>query len=66
MKPRGNGENAATQQKLDVVIELMQRLVAIEMARGGTTQQVIAQHLHVSKTNVVAMLKGVRLGRQQE
>jgi hypothetical protein len=61
MKSRGDADNAALEQKLDVLIGLMRQLVALEMARGGTTQQVIAKHLHVSKTNVVAMLKGVRL-----
>ena len=67
MKSRGNTDSAALEQKLDVMIGLMRQLVALEMARGGTTQQVIAGHLHVSKTNVVAMLKGVRLdGRQQQ
>ena len=66
MKARGGGDNAALEQKLDAVIGLMRQLVALEMARGGTTQQVIAKHLRVSKTNVVAMLKGVRLGGQQE
>jgi hypothetical protein len=64
MKSKGNGGNAALERKLDVVIGLIQHLVALEMARGGTTQQVIASHLRVSKTNVVAMLKGVRLGGQ--
>jgi hypothetical protein len=66
MKSRGSGDNTALEQKLDVVIGLLQHLVGLEMARGGTTQQVIASHLHVSKTNVVAMLKGVRLGDQQQ
>ena len=64
MKSKVKAENAALEQKLDVIIGLMQHLVALEMARGGTTQQTIASHLHVSKTNVVAMLKDVRLGGQ--
>jgi transcriptional regulator len=61
MKSRKDVDNAALGQKLDAMIGLMRQLVALQMARGGTTQQVIAKHLRLSKTNVVAMLKGVRL-----
>ncbi len=67
MKSRASGENAAVEQKLDVVIGLLQHLVALEMARDGTSKQAIAKHLHLAKATVVSMLKGVKLdGRQQE
>jgi hypothetical protein len=66
MKSRASGENAL-EQKLDVVIVLLQHLVALEMAREGTPKQTIAKHLRLAKATVVSMLKGVKLdGRQQE
>ena len=61
-----DGDNAALEQKLDVVIGLLQQLVALEMAREGTPKQAIAKQLRVAKATVVSMLKGVKLdGRQQ-
>jgi hypothetical protein len=66
MKSRETGENAVLEQKLDTIIELLQHLVAIEMAKEGTPKQAIAKHLHVAKATVVSMLQGVKLdGRQQ-
>ncbi len=52
--------NQSIEKKLDVVIELLQRLLAIELAKGGATQEVIGKHLHVAKATVVKMLKGVK------
>jgi DNA-binding MarR family transcriptional regulator len=67
MKYRASDDNAALEQKLDVVIGLLQHLVALEMAREGTPKQAIAKHLRLAKATVVSMLKGVSLdGRQHE
>jgi hypothetical protein len=66
MKSRDTGENAVLEKKLDTVIELLQYLVALDMAREGTPKQAIAKHLHLAKATVVSMLQGVKLdGRQQ-
>lgn len=48
------------EKKLDVVIELLQRLLALELSKSGVTQEVIGKQLHVAKATVVEMLKGVR------
>jgi hypothetical protein len=66
MKSRETSENAVLEGKLDTVIELLQRLLALEMASKGTSKQTIAKHLHLAKATVVSMLQGVKLdGRQQ-
>jgi predicted transcriptional regulator len=52
--------NQTIARKLDVVIELLQRLLALELARSGATQETIGKHLHVAKATVVKMLQGVK------
>ena len=52
--------NAGIEKKLDVVIELLQNLLALELSKGGVTQDVISKRLHVAKATVVEMLKGVK------
>lgn len=52
--------NAGIEKKLDVVIELLQNLLALELSKGGVTQDIIAKRLHVAKATVVEMLKGVK------
>jgi predicted transcriptional regulator len=52
--------NNTIEQKLDEAIGLLQHLLALELAREGVTQQVIAKHIHVAKATVVNMLKGVK------
>ena len=52
--------NQITEKKLDIVIELLQHLVALELSKSGVTQKVIGKRLHVAKATVVEMLKGVR------
>lgn len=49
MKPGGDGVNAAVEQKLDVVIGLLQHLAALEMVRDGTSNQAIAKHLRLAR-----------------
>lgn len=60
--------NGATnlEQKLDTAIGLLQHLLALELAREGVPQQMIAKHLHMAKASVNAMLKGVKVRGQQK
>lgn len=51
--------NQTIEKKLDVVIELLQHLVAVELTKSGVTQEVIGKRLH-AKATVVEMLKGVK------
>jgi DNA-binding MarR family transcriptional regulator len=53
-------ENGTIEQKLDKIIELLQHLLALELARSGATQQAIGKHIHVAKATVVKMLKGIQ------
>ena len=46
-------------EKLDTVISLLQHLLVLQLAEKGVTQQAIAKHIHVAKSSVVEMLKGV-------
>ena len=52
--------NQTIEKKLDVVIELLQHLVAVELTKSGVTQEAIGKRLHVAKATVVEMLKGVK------
>lgn len=66
MKSRGTNENALLEEKMDTVIGLLQQLLALELAREGTSKQAIAKHLRLAKATVVSMMMGVKLdGRQQ-
>lgn len=55
-----NNPNQTVEKKLDVVIELLQNLLALELSKNGVTQDVIGKRLHVAKSTVVEMLKGVK------
>lgn len=50
----------SVEQKLDEAISLLQHLLVLELAREGVSQQEIAKHIHIAKSKVVTMLKGVR------
>ncbi|KKT96557.1 MAG: hypothetical protein UW97_C0008G0014 [Parcubacteria group bacterium GW2011_GWA2_45_15] len=52
--------NIGIEKRLNVVIELLQNLLALELSKGGVTQDVISKRLHVAKATVVEMLKGVK------
>lgn len=52
--------NPNIEEKLDVVIELLQHILALELFESGVTQEVIGKRLHVAKATVVEMLKGVK------
>lgn len=51
--------DSKTDEKLDTIIELLQHLLALELARAGATQEEIGKHLHVAKATVVQMLRGL-------
>jgi len=53
-------DNKIIEKKLDVVIELMQQLVAIELYRSDVTQGAIGKRLHIAKKTVGEILKGVK------
>jgi hypothetical protein len=48
------------QSKLDMIIELLRNLVALELSRSGASREVIGKRLHVAKGSVVEMLKGIK------
>ena len=52
--------NQTIEKKLNVVIELLQHLLALELSKSSVTQEVIGKRLHVAKATVVEMLKGVK------
>jgi len=52
--------NQTIEKKLDVVIELLQHLLALELSKSGVTQEVIGKRLHVAEATVVEMLKGIK------
>jgi len=49
--------------KLDTLIGLSRNMLALELWKSGTTQEEIARRLHVSKSTVVEMLRGVEKRR---
>lgn len=53
-------ENNKVEKKLDVVIALLNHIIAVELYRGGATQDDICKSLHIHKTNVGKMLKGIK------
>lgn len=56
--------NQLIETKLDVVIEILQNLLAPELSKNGATQEVIGKRLHVAKASVVEMLKGIKKEKQ--
>ena len=46
--------------KLDIVINLLRTLLALELSKGGMTHEQIRKHLGVAKQTVNEMLRGVR------
>jgi hypothetical protein len=54
-----NGQ--AIQEKLDTIIELLQSLLALELSRNRVPRDIIGKRLHVAKSTVVKMLKGIKI-----
>lgn len=42
------------------MVDLLRRLVAIELFQSGATMDEICKNLHTSKTEVVKLLKGAK------
>ena len=53
-------DTKAIEEKLDVAIDLLKHLVALELARSGVKQTVIAKHVRVATAKVGKMLQGVQ------
>jgi predicted transcriptional regulator len=54
-----DNNDTAIVKKLDAITTLLQQLVAIQLAREGVNKAEIGKHLHLAKSTVVKMLKGV-------
>jgi predicted transcriptional regulator len=52
-------QESIVEKKLEKVIDLLQRLVALELSRRGVSKAAIGKHIHVAKATVVKMLAGV-------
>ena len=48
------------QKKLDTIIDLLRHLVALEFSERGVSRDIIGKRLHVAKSTVIEMLKGVK------
>lgn len=51
-------------QKLDRILHLLEQLVAIQLYRGGATQQDIAANLGFSVGKVNSLVKGLKARRE--
>ena len=52
--------NQNIEKKIDSIIALLQQLIALELSKRGVSKEVIGKRLHVAKSTVVEMLKGVK------
>ena len=52
--------NINLEKKLDTIVELLQHLLALQLASRGVKQTEIGKHLHVATAKVGKMLKGVK------
>ena len=48
------------EEKLDVIIELLKNLLALELSKNGVRQIEISKRLHVANSKVGEMLAGVK------
>jgi predicted transcriptional regulator len=55
----GRPPDQQSDEKLDTIIDLLRYLVALELSERGVPQSVIGKHLHVAKSTIVEMLRGV-------
>ena len=53
-------EDRPVEQKLDAIIDLLRRSLALQLSKEGVPVIEIGKHLHVATGTVVKMLKGVR------
>jgi predicted transcriptional regulator len=47
-------------KKLDAIIDLLRHLVALELSSRGVSRDIIGKRLHIAKSTVVDMLKGIK------
>lgn len=52
--------NQIVEERLSIVIELLQNLLALELSRKNVPQAVICKRLHVTNAKVGKMLEGVK------
>ena len=52
--------NQIMEAKLDVIIELLQNLLALELCRGGVRRTVIGKRIRVATAKVGKLLQGVK------
>ena len=57
-----DGDTVRVEEKLDTVIELLQHLLALQLAERGVKQVDIGKHLGVATATVSKLLKGVKRG----
>lgn len=60
------GTGQTIEQKLDVLIELSQKLLALELARSGVPQAAIGKHVHIATEKVNGFLRGVKTRERQQ
>ena len=52
-------DNKRVEERLDTVIELLQRLLALELSRSGVPYKQIGKDIRVATAKVVQILHGV-------
>jgi len=52
--------NAGIEKRLDMIVGLLQHILALQLATRGVRRAEIGKHLHVATATVGKMLKGVR------
>jgi predicted transcriptional regulator len=53
-------KNKIIEDKLDIIIGLLRHLLAIKLSEYGVTQEAIGKYIHVAKSTVNEMLKGIK------
>ena len=52
-------KSTTADEKLDQVVDLLQHILAVELAREGVPRSSIAKHVGVANAKIGQMLKGV-------
>lgn len=52
--------NHNIEKKLDIIVELLQNLLALELSKNGVPQEIIGKRLHVATATVGEILKGIK------
>lgn len=59
-KPKQNQPQDPIQEKLDVIILLLQHLLAADLYRNNIPKDIIGKKLCIAKATVVKMLDGIK------